>query len=151
MELTDIGANYLREHVPSDVRVSTTLLWDGGVAPNIVPDKAVVWYYMRAFSREVVENVYERLVKVAKGAAMMTETELEIEFLEVAITPRTTALAGVVAEAMNEIPQEPWTQEEWTLRQPWMNRSRTLPGQPRKIRPACGYTFVHRTGPGDLL
>lgn len=112
MELTDIGANYLREHVPSDVRIHYTIV-DGGVAPNIVPDKAVVWYYMRAFSREVVENVYERLVKVAKGAAMMTETELEIEFLGGCYnTQNNQVLAGVVAEAMNEIPQEPWTQEE---------------------------------------
>ena len=112
MELTDIGANYLREHVPSDVRIHYTIV-DGGVAPNIVPDKAVVWYYMRAFSREVVENVYERLVKVAKGAAMMTETELEIEFLGGCYnTQNNHVLAGVVAEAMNEIPQEPWTQEE---------------------------------------
>ena len=68
---------------------------------------------MRAFSREVVENVYERLVKVAKGAAMMTETELEIEFLGGCYnTQNNHVLAGVVAEAMNEIPQEPWTQEE---------------------------------------
>ena len=112
VELTDIGANYLREHVPSDVRIHYTIV-DGGVAPNIVPDKAVVWYYMRAFSREVVENVYERLVKVAKGAAMMTETELEIEFLGGCYnTQNNQVLAGVVAEAMNEIPQEPWTQEE---------------------------------------
>ena len=112
VELTDIGANYLREHVPSDVRIHYTIV-DGGVAPNIVPDKAVVWYYMRAFSREVVENVYERLVKVAKGAAMMTETELEIEFLGGCYnTQNNHVLAGVVAEAMNEIPQEPWTQEE---------------------------------------
>ena len=48
-----------------------------------------------------------------KGAAMMTETELEIEFLGAAITQNNHVLAGVVAEAMNkEIPQEPWTQEE---------------------------------------
>ena len=99
VELTDIGANYLREHVPSDVRIHYTIV-DGGVAPNIVPDKAVVWYYMRAFSREVVENVYERLVKVAKGAAMMTETELEIEFLGGCYnTQNNHVLAGVVAEA----------------------------------------------------
>ena len=53
--------------MPSDVRIHYTIV-DGGVAPNIVPNKAVVWYYMRAFSREVVENVYERLnEKVAKA------------------------------------------------------------------------------------
>ena len=115
VELTDIGANYLREHVPSDVRIHYTIT-DGGVAPNIVPDKAEVWYYIRAFSREVVENVYERLVKVAQGAAMMTETKLETEFLGGCYnTQNNHVLAGVVAEAMNEIPQEPWTREEIDL------------------------------------
>ena len=53
---------------------------------------------------EVVRNM---------GAAMMTETELEIEFLGGCYnTQNNHVLAGVVAEAMNEIPQEPWTQEE---------------------------------------
>ncbi|MDL0415062.1 peptidase dimerization domain-containing protein, partial [Clostridioides difficile] len=65
----------MREHVTSDVRIHYTIT-DGGVAPNIVPDKASVWYYTRALSREAVESTYERLVKVAKGAAMMTETEV---------------------------------------------------------------------------
>lgn len=112
VELTDIGANYLREHVPSDVRIHYTIT-NGGVAPNIVPDKAEVWYYIRAFSREVVENVYQRLVKVARGAAMMTETDLEVEFLGGCYnTQNNHVLAEVVAEAMNEIPQESWTEDE---------------------------------------
>ena len=75
VELTDIGANYLREHVTSDVRIHYTIT-DGGIVPNVVPDKASVWYYVRAFSREAVEDAYERLIKAAKGAAMMTETEV---------------------------------------------------------------------------
>ena len=92
--------------------------------------------------------MYERLVKVAKGAAMMTETELEIEFLGGCYnTQNNHVLAGVVAEAMNEIPQEPWTQEELDFAAAWMNRLRTLPGQPRKkYGLSADNTFVHRTG-----
>lgn len=112
VELTDIGANYLREHVTSDVRIHYTIT-DGGIVPNVVPDKASVWYYVRAFSREAVEDAYERLIKVAKGAAMMTETEVEVEFLGGCYnTMNNEVLANLVADCMNQIPQEPWTQEE---------------------------------------
>ena len=80
VELMNVGANYLREHVTSDVRIHYVIK-EGGTAPNIVPDKASVWYYVRATSREAIEDTYNRLVKVAEGAAHMTETKLEIEFL----------------------------------------------------------------------
>lgn len=112
VELTNVGANYLREHVASDVRIHYTIT-NGGVAPNIVPDKAEVWYYVRAFSREIVEDVYQRLVRIAEGAAMMTDTQVAVEFLGGCYnTQNNKVLANVVAEAMNEIPQEPWSEEE---------------------------------------
>lgn len=112
VELTNVGANYLREHVAPDVRIHY-IITEGGVAPNIVPDKATVWYYVRALSRENVENTYERLLKVAKGAAMMTETEVDIEFLGGCYnTLNNKVLANLVCQCMNEVPQEPWTKEE---------------------------------------
>mgnify|MGYP002508163098 CR=1 FL=1 len=75
-ELMSVGANYLREHVTSDIRIHYSYK-EAGTAPNIVPDKAAVWYYVRGGSREAIEECYNRLVKVAEGAAHMTETELE--------------------------------------------------------------------------
>lgn len=112
VELTNVGANYLREHVPSDVRIHYSIT-DGGVVPNIVPDKASVWYFVRAFDRGTVENAYERLVKIAKGAAMMTETEVTVEFLGGCYnTMNNSVLAELVAQCMNELPQEAWTPEE---------------------------------------
>ncbi|MDD6316241.1 MAG: amidohydrolase, partial [Clostridia bacterium] len=53
-ELMSVGANYLREHVTSDVRIHYVYK-EAGTAPNIVPDKASVWYYVRAFSRPAIE------------------------------------------------------------------------------------------------
>ncbi|PWL61260.1 MAG: amidohydrolase, partial [Oscillospiraceae bacterium] len=112
VELMNVGANYLREHVTSDVRIHYTIT-EGGTAPNIVPDKACVWYYVRALSREAVEDTYARLVKIAKGAAMMTETEVEEEFLGGCYnTLNNKVLANLVKDTMHEIPQEPWTDEE---------------------------------------
>lgn len=112
VELMDVGANYLREHVKPDVRIHYAITECGGV-PNIVPDKAAVWYFVRASIREDVENVYQRLVKIAEGAALMTETELEVEFLGGCYdTLNNKVLENVIHKAMIEIPQEPWSMEE---------------------------------------
>ncbi len=112
VELTSVGANYLREHVTSDVRIHYVIT-NGGVAPNIVPDKASVWYYVRAMRRDAVEEVYKRLVKVAEGAAHMTETQLEVEFVGGCYpTLNNPTLCQVLLDSMNEVPQEPWTEEE---------------------------------------
>ncbi len=80
VELMNIGANYLREHVTEKTRIhyATT---DGGGQPNVVPAKAQVWYYVRAPLRQEVEEVFERLVDVARGATLMTGTTFDMEFV----------------------------------------------------------------------
>lgn len=112
VEQFNVGANYLREHVTDDVRIHYVIT-DGGEAPNIVPDHAAVWYYVRALSREVVEETYERLIKVAKGAAMSTETELEIEFLGGCYNKlQNKVLVNLFHETMLEIDTPKWTEDE---------------------------------------
>lgn len=76
VELTNVGANYLREHVPDGSRIHYTIT-NGGLAPNIVPDKASVYYFLRGKNRAEVDHLYERLIKIAQGAAMMTETSVD--------------------------------------------------------------------------
>ena len=111
-ELMSVGANYLREHVTSDVRIHYVYK-EAGTAPNIVPDKASVWYYVRAFSREAIEDAYNRLVKIAEGAAHMTETEVEIEFLGGCYnTMNNKVVLQAVHEAMNETELPVYTEEE---------------------------------------
>ncbi|TFG14272.1 MAG: amidohydrolase [Promethearchaeota archaeon] len=80
VELMNVGVNYMREHVIPDARLHYVIT-HGGKAPNVVPEYAEVWYYVRAPERRTVEEIYERVVKIAKGAELMTETKLEIEFL----------------------------------------------------------------------
>lgn len=112
VELTNVAANYLREHVTDDVRIHYTIT-NGGQAPNIVPDKASVWYYVRALSREAVEDTYERLKKIAKGAAMMTETEVEVEYLGGCYnTMNNTVLADVLLNSMREESVQSWSEED---------------------------------------
>ena len=112
VELTNVGANYLREHVTDDVRIHYVIT-NGGEAPNIVPDKASVWYYVRALSREAVEDTYERLIKVAKGAAMMTETEVDIEYLGGCYNTLTNNVLGdLLFESMKELPIQNWSEDD---------------------------------------
>jgi aminobenzoyl-glutamate utilization protein B len=75
VELMNVGANYLREHVPDGTRIQYQIT-NGGMAPNIVPDTASVYYFLRSADRKQVEELEERLIKVAQGAAMMTETSV---------------------------------------------------------------------------
>ncbi|OAB33976.1 peptidase dimerization domain-containing protein [Paenibacillus glacialis] len=52
---------------------------NGGIAPNIAPDKASTWYFLRGANRVQVDEVLERVIKIANGAALMTETEVSFE------------------------------------------------------------------------
>ena len=111
-ELMNVGAQFLREHVTSDVRIHYSFTEAGG-APNIVPDRASVWYFVRALDRQTVEDVYARLVRIAKGAAMMTDTEVTEEFLGGCYnTLQNKVLVNVIHESMKEVPLPAWTQEE---------------------------------------
>jgi len=77
VELMNVGVNYLREHVPTGVRLHY-ITTHGGQAPNIVPDFAEVYYYIRAHLPAEVADVTERVKRVAQGAAMMTDTKMEM-------------------------------------------------------------------------
>jgi aminobenzoyl-glutamate utilization protein B len=80
VELMNVGVNYLREHMPDAARIHYVIT-NGGGAPNVVPDDAESWYYVRSPERYQVDELIERVNNIARGAAMMTETEVEIRFL----------------------------------------------------------------------
>ncbi|MGG1680033.1 M20 family metallopeptidase [Neobacillus sp. NRS-1170] len=75
------GINALRQHVTSDVRIHG-IIKEGGVAANIVPDKAIAQFYVRASNRSYLNEVVEKVKNIAKGASSMTGAELEISNYE---------------------------------------------------------------------
>ncbi len=79
VELMNVGVNFLREHMPEKARIHYVIT-NGGGAPNVVPDDAEVWYFIRSPDRQQVEELTQRVSKIAQGAAMMTETTLEEKF-----------------------------------------------------------------------
>lgn len=82
VELMNIGVNYLREHMIDDARIHYAITDAGGNAPNVVQAKAQVFYVIRAPKAQQVQELFERVKDVAKGAALMTGTK---------VTPRVTA------------------------------------------------------------
>ena len=98
VELMNVGWNYQREHLPLSQR-SHYVVTDGGDQPNVVPSTASVWYYFRQPTYEGVKEMWAAGDRIAKGAAMMSNTEL--------LPPRVLGSAWpghfnrAVAEAMN--------------------------------------------------
>jgi aminobenzoyl-glutamate utilization protein B len=80
VEAMDNMVNMMREHVPQETRIHYVIT-NGGKAPNVVPDFAEVYYYVRHPSREVVQAVFERVVKAAEGAALGTGTTMDFELI----------------------------------------------------------------------
>ncbi|MBP2570771.1 aminobenzoyl-glutamate utilization protein B [Agrobacterium tumefaciens] len=99
VELMNVGVNFLREHMPQDCRVHYAITDTGGKAANVVQAKAEVLYLIRAPEMRQALDLAARVDKVARGAAMMTETEVEIVF----DTASTNLLPNITLEtAMHE-------------------------------------------------
>ncbi|MDD4611972.1 MAG: M20 family metallopeptidase [Synergistaceae bacterium] len=82
VELMNMGVNYLREHVVPEARMHYAITDSGGFSPNVVQPKAEVLYLLRAPMTPQVEEIYERVNDIARGAALMTGTKVEIVFIK---------------------------------------------------------------------
>ncbi|MEO5682910.1 MAG: amidohydrolase [Chitinophagaceae bacterium] len=80
VEALDYMVNMMREHVPQETRIHYVIT-NGGRAPNVVPDFAEVYYYVRHPKREEVVSIFDRVVKAADGAALGTGTTMDYEII----------------------------------------------------------------------
>lgn len=113
-ELMNVGVNYLREHVKTDSRMHYAYLNAGGSAPNIVPHKATLLYALRAPKASYVKELIERVSDVARGAALMTGTKVDIrvvsayaDFLSV------PAMDMIMEDSIIDSPLVEYTDEEY--------------------------------------
>ncbi len=77
-ELMNIGVQFLREHIIDDARIHYAFTDTGGTSPNVVQSSASLFYYVRAPKMEQATEIYERVTKIAEGAALMTGTTMEV-------------------------------------------------------------------------
>ncbi len=116
VELMNVGVNYLREHVIPEARMHYAVTNTGGFSPNVVQAEAEVLYLIRAPKNAQVQEIYKRVNKIAQGAALMTETDLEIDFIKACsnIIPNNT-LEELLNRKLNETPHPVYTAEEIAL------------------------------------
>jgi aminobenzoyl-glutamate utilization protein B len=112
VEAMDMMANMMREHIPSDARMHYVIT-NGGSAPNVVPDFAEVYYYVRHIDSMTVEAIFDRLAKAGEGAALGTGTTMDYEVI--GGTHNLLAnetLARVMNAKLNEVGGVTYTPEE---------------------------------------
>lgn len=112
VEAMDMMANMMREHVPEQTRIHYVIT-KGGMAPNVVPDFAEVFYYVRHPEMDQVKSIFNRLVKIAEGAALGTETKMEYEVIHglYNVLPMNT-LAEVVQRNLEYVGGVSYTDDE---------------------------------------
>ena len=108
----NVGVNYLREHVPGDVRMHYAYI-DNGLPANVVPDIAKTNYFIRSYLRSRTEDASERVDNCARGAALMTDTTVDIELVASCSEMKVNrVLTELYYDAMTRVPTPAYTPEE---------------------------------------
>ena len=112
VELMDIATNYLREHLFYTYRLHYVIT-EGGEAPNVVPDRASVWYYIRN-TDDRLEDMYKRVLDCAKGAALASGTTLDTVTVLTAVHQRHSnkGMAETIQKNIELIGMPEWTEKE---------------------------------------
>jgi len=126
VEAMNFMVNYMREHVPQDVRIHYVIT-NGGAAPNIVPEFAESFYYVRHPDPRVVTDVFERVKKAAEGAALGTGTTVDYEVIhgDYSILPN-DVLGRLMDSNLRRVGAPVWTNEEMAFAE---RLQKTLPGR----------------------
>lgn len=115
-ELMNVGVNYLREHIISDARVHYAYLDCGGEAPNVVQDHASLLYFVRAPKLKQSGEILERIKKIAQGAALMTETQVNIQVLGgMSDTVPNPTLSQLLSDSYEETGAPDFGEEEFAV------------------------------------
>ncbi len=116
LELMNIGVQFLREHVPDDTRIHYAITDAGGASPNVVQHTAEAVYLVRSQRLHDLEEIKTRVIDCARGAALMTGTQMEMEFVKGCsnLLP-SFALEEALIASMQEIGVPSYTEEELSL------------------------------------
>jgi aminobenzoyl-glutamate utilization protein B len=112
IELMDVGVAFLRQQLHPTYRIHRTIT-NGGIQPNVIPDFAQIWYFVRDSNMPDAKATYDKLVNIAKGAALMTGTTEEIEY-QASAWPQLSmkALSTVVQTNFDAVGMPAWSDEE---------------------------------------
>jgi aminobenzoyl-glutamate utilization protein B len=112
IELMDIGFDKLREHLRPTYRAHRTITF-GGIQPNIIPDKGQIWWFVRDASMPAAKETYDKLLKVAEGAALMTGTTWDVKYAASAWPQLANkAMAEAIQKNIDAVGMPKWTEAE---------------------------------------
>jgi aminobenzoyl-glutamate utilization protein B len=150
VELMSVGVNYLREHVPQDARIHYAYLDPGGMAPNVVQARAKVRYSIRALRLREMLDIVERVKDVARGAALMTGTEVGMKiFAAVSNMLGNRVMDRTLQAAMDELGGVPFDEADRayaraiqaTLSEADIAAPYRIVGRPVADAPLCDYVL----------
>jgi aminobenzoyl-glutamate utilization protein B len=159
VELMNVGVNYMREHMPSDARIHYALLETGGIAPNVVQARAKVRYSVRARDLAGMQELVERVRKVAQGAALMTETTMEAQVISaVSNLLANEPLERAMHDVLQQLGPPPFDESDRkfakdiqaTLTDQDIDSVYRMVGQPRGDAPLCD-KVIPRDAPRQLM
>ncbi len=145
VEIMNVATNYLREHLPLTHRIHYVIL-EGGEAPNVVPDRASVWYYVRN-TDERLEDMYRRVVDCAKAGALAAGVELDSMRVISAIHQQhaNKAAAELFQKNIELIGMPAWTEEEQAFAKALQKElgveEKGMPSEVDKLRAPTGMSF----------
>lgn len=115
VEIMNVGWQYHREHM-RPLQRSHHVVTDGGDQPNVVPSVAAVWYFVREMDYEHLRENLDAAIRMAEGAALMTNTEVEHRILGVA-WPRhfNRPIAEATWEHIETVGLPEWTEDDEAL------------------------------------
>lgn len=143
VEIMNVATNYLREHLFYTYRMHYVII-GGGEAPNVVPDKASVWYFIRN-SDERLEDMYEKVLNCAKAGALATGTELSDVRVLSAVHQRhaNKAAAELFQKNIELVGMPEWSEEEQVfakaLQKELGREERGMPTEVDKLRDRSGF------------
>ncbi len=155
VEIMNVSTNFLREHLHYTYRMHYVIL-EGGEAPNVVPDKSSVWYFLRN-TDERLEDMYQRVLNCAKGAALATDTTLSEVRVIAAIHQchANKALAMLMHRNIKLVGMPDWTEAEHEFAKALQKSlGRTEKGMPKSVgklgKPAAVFTGGASSDHGDV-
>src|SRR5215468_2277865 len=160
VELMNVGVNYMREHMPSDARIHYAMLDGGGVAPNVVQATAKVRYAVRARNLPGLRPLIERVKKIANGAAMMTETQVDVKVVSaVSNLLGNTPLEQAMQRQMERLGPPPFdaadrqyaAEIQATLTQEDIASAYARAGVAGNVNPLCDFIVPHGTRGAPMM
>jgi aminobenzoyl-glutamate utilization protein B len=112
VELMDIGFDKLREHLHPTYRAHRTIT-AGGIQPNIIPDYGQIWWFVRDANMALAKETFDKLVKIAEGASLMTGTTYDYK-IDAAAWPQLglKSIAEVVQTNIDAVGMPQWSEDE---------------------------------------